>query len=100
MHPTQWHCGRPNSQLVGGPGLRGHHPAVTGGRCALLQLHLPTGLHQNLAYAVRLGLCITIQCGLGPVTKRLQALLADVFLVSLEISQNFGRVCARCTNWC
>ena len=67
-------------------------------RCCSLTFQPPP--RQRLADALGRGLGRFGQRRLGPVVEGLQALLADVFLVGLQVGQDLAACCARCTARC
>ena len=80
------------TQLVGCARLGSQHPACSRACCgiALLQLDLPATRSQLLAKALGRFFGGAGHIRLSPVAKGLEALLANVFLVSADISQIFG----------
>ena len=82
------------TQLVGGARLGCQHPACAcaGGSVTLLQLHLPATSYQLLAQSLGRFLGAARHIGFSTMTKGLEALLADVFLVIANVRQVFGRM--------
>ena len=92
---TDQHNGRVRSditQLVGRTRFGSQHPARAGACCriALLHLDLPATLYQLLTNALGRFFGAAGHISLGTVTKGLQALLANVFLVIADIGQILG----------
>ena len=92
---THQHNGRVRrdvADLVGRSCLGRQHPALARRGVTRLQLDLPAARGQQGPQALGGGLGCLVQMALGFVVKGLEALLADVFLVVLQVHQDLGRV--------
>ena len=92
---THQHDGRVRrdvAHFVGRTRLGRQHPALARWGVALLQLDLPASRGQQGPQSLGRRLGLLVQMAFGLVMKSLEALLADVFLVVLQVHQDLGRV--------